>query len=134
MTIALMTTYWEEPQSIWYASGLAEVLAGPAAQEPAGGAIVQFNRSGGSARPAGSVPNALSHANQRRLDQWGYVVVPDVGNLAAAEELVRSVGELIPQYHDLSRPWTSRNDRPEPPVTGASAGLALLLVASHLKV
>ena len=94
-----MTTYWEEPQSIWYASGLAEVLAGPAAQEPAGGAIVQFNRSGGRARPAGSVSNALSHANQRRLDQWGYVVVPDVGNLAAAEELVRSVGELIPQYH-----------------------------------
>ncbi len=94
-----MTTYWEEPQSIWYASGLAEVLAGPAAQEPAGGAIVQFNRSGGRTRPAGSVPNALSHANQRRLDQWGYVVVPDVGNLSAAEELMRSVGELIPQYH-----------------------------------
>ncbi|WP_123025992.1 TauD/TfdA family dioxygenase [Mycolicibacterium stellerae] len=96
-----MTTYWEEPQSIWYASGLAEVLAGPAAQEAAGDSIVQFNRSG-RAHPAGSVPaspNALSHANQRRLDRWGYVVVPDVGNLAAAEELVRSVGDLIPQYN-----------------------------------
>jgi hypothetical protein len=96
-----MTTYWEEPQSIWYASGLAEVLAGPAAQEAAGDSIVQFNRSG-RARPAGSVPAsplALSHANQRRLDQWGYVVVPGVGNVAAAEELVRSVGDLIPQYN-----------------------------------
>ena len=61
------------------------------------------------------------------LGPVGLRVVPDVGNLAAAEELVRSVAELIPQYHDLSRPWTSRNDRPEPPVTGASAGLALLL-------
>src|SRR5258705_13551822 len=96
-----MTTYWEEPQSIWYASGLAEVLAGPAAQEPAGGAIVQFNRSGGRTRPAGSVPNALIHANQRRLDQWGSVVVPDVVNLSAVEELISSVGELIPQYHGL---------------------------------
>ena len=94
-----MTTYWEEPQSIWYASGLTEVLAGPATPEPAGGAIVQFNRSGGSAPPAGSVPNALSHVDQRRLDQWGYVVVQDVSNIAAAEELVRSVGELIPQYN-----------------------------------
>ena len=72
-----------------------------AAQERAEDAIVRFNRSGWPARHAraGFVPNALSHANQRRLDQWGYVVVPDVGNLAAAEELVRSVGDLIPQYN-----------------------------------
>ena len=105
-----MTTYWEEPQSIWYASRLAEVLAGPA-DEQAEGAIVQFNR-GGRTRPADSVPpssNTLSHANQRRLDQWGYVVVPDVGNLAAAEEIVRSVGELIPQYNgDLTHEVTYR--------------------------
>jgi hypothetical protein len=64
-------------------------------------AIVRFNRNGRTHRP-GSVhtwPNALGHANLRQLDQWGYVVVPDVATLAAADELVRSVGELIPQYH-----------------------------------
>jgi Taurine catabolism dioxygenase TauD, TfdA family len=75
----LMTTYWEEPQPIWHAS------------EPA--APSQW------ARAVNAWPQTLSHADQRRLDQWGYVVVQDVGNLAAAEELVRSVGELIPQYN-----------------------------------
>lgn len=43
--------------------------------------------------------NVLSGVDRRRLDQWGYVVVHDVGNLAAAEELVTSVGDLIPQYN-----------------------------------
>jgi hypothetical protein len=46
-------------------------------------------------------PNTLRHAARRRLDQWGYVVVEDVESLIAAEELVRSVGELIPQYNGL---------------------------------
>jgi hypothetical protein len=89
-----MTTYWEEPQPIWSVSGLAEVLAGPAVEQ-AGDPIVRFNR-GGRTNTQGSSP--LSHASQRRLDQWGYVVVPDVANLAAAEQIVRSVGDLIPQY------------------------------------
>jgi hypothetical protein len=95
-----MTSNTEELQPMWSVSGLAEVLAGPAASEQAD-EIVQFNRNGGPHTP-GSVhtwPNALSHANLRRLDQWGYVVVPDVGNLTAAEEIVRSVGEPIPQYN-----------------------------------
>jgi Taurine catabolism dioxygenase TauD, TfdA family len=74
-----MTTYWEEPQPIWDAS------------EPA--APSRW------ARAVNAWPHTLSHADQRRLDQWGYVVVHDVGNIAAAEELVRSVGELIPQYN-----------------------------------
>jgi Taurine catabolism dioxygenase TauD, TfdA family len=43
--------------------------------------------------------NILSPADRRRLDQCGFVVVHDVDNLAAAEEFVRSVGELIPQYN-----------------------------------
>ena len=65
-----MSTNWEEQQPIWYRPGSAPAR-----------------------------PNALGHANLRQLDQWGYVVVPDVGTLDAADELVRSVGELIPQYH-----------------------------------
>jgi hypothetical protein len=74
-----MTSYWEEPQPVWDATG-------PAATDR-------------WARAVNAWPNTLSHADQRRLDQWGYVVVHDVGNLAAAEEIVRSVGELIPQYN-----------------------------------
>jgi hypothetical protein len=96
-----MTTYWEEQQPIWYVSGLAAVVAGPETHEQTEDAIVRFNRHS-LTRPPGYVQpwsNVLSHANLRQLDQWGYVIVPDVGSLAAAEELVRSVGELIPQYH-----------------------------------
>jgi hypothetical protein len=90
-----MTSNTEELQPIWRVSGLAEVLACGAAGEHAD-EIVAFNRKG---RPRPHTwPNALSHANLRRLDQWGYVVVSDVGNLTAASEIVRSVGELIPQY------------------------------------
>ena len=74
-----MTSYWEEPQPIWDATG-------PAAPS-------QWTRA------VNAWPHTLSHADQRRLDQWGYVVVEDVGNIAAAEELVRSVGDLIPQYN-----------------------------------
>ncbi|WP_082943711.1 TauD/TfdA family dioxygenase [Mycobacterium sp. 1274761.0] len=66
-----MTTSWQDPQPIPAATGFAGHTA----------------------------TIALSHANQRRLDQWGYVVVPDVGTLQAAEDIVRSVGDLIPQYH-----------------------------------
>ena len=95
-----MTTNTEERQAIWYVSGLAEVLA-----RRARGAGRRCDRSIQSespdphARPPNAWPNTLSHATLRRLDQWGYVVVPDVGSLAAAEEIVRSVGELIPQYN-----------------------------------
>ena len=91
-----MTSNTEELQPMWSVSGLAEVLAGPAVSEQAD-EIVQFNRNG---RPETHTwPTALSDASLRRLDQWGYVVVPDVGNQTAAEEIVRSVGELIPQYN-----------------------------------
>jgi hypothetical protein len=95
-----MTSNTEELQPMWSVTGLAEVLLRHGTSEQAD-EIVQFNRHGRPHTP-GSVhtwPNALSHANLRRLDQWGYVVVPDVGNLTAAEEIVRSVGELIPQYN-----------------------------------
>jgi hypothetical protein len=73
-------------------------------------AITDDRRQGHKDLPAGlGLVVAKAHADQgdvdilnaaarRRLDQWGYVVVGDVGNLAAAEELVRSVGDLIPQY------------------------------------
>ena len=96
-----MTTNAEEQQAIWRVSGLAEVLANPAAPEHADDAIAQFDRyrRTHTPGPVKGASNALSHADQRRLDQWGYVVVPDVGNLTAAEELVRSVGQLIPQYN-----------------------------------
>jgi hypothetical protein len=99
----LMTTHTEQRQAIWYVSGLAEVLAGPGAQDHADDAIVQFDRYR-PARPPASVnasPNALGHAARRRLDQWGYVVVDNLESLTAAEELVRSVGELIPQHDGL---------------------------------
>jgi Taurine catabolism dioxygenase TauD, TfdA family len=96
-----MTTNTEGQQAIWYVSGLAEVLAGPATHEQADDAIVQFDRYR-RARTPGRVHaslNSLGHADRRRLDQWGYVVVENVENLSAAEELVRSIGDLIPQYN-----------------------------------
>ena len=96
-----MVTNWEEQQPIWYVSGVAAVAAGQEAHAQTEAAIVRFNRNGRTHRPGSghARPNALGHANLRQLDQWGYVVVPDVGTLDAADELVRSVGELIPQYH-----------------------------------
>ena len=96
-----MSTNWEEQQPIWYVSDVAAVAADQEANEQTEDAIVRFNRNGPTPRPgsAHTRPNALGHANLRQLDQWGYVVVPDVGTLDAADELVRSVGELIPQYH-----------------------------------
>ena len=96
-----MTTIRQELQPIWHVSGLAEVVERQEAHQQTKGAIPSFNRNGRTHR-LGSVhswPNALGHANLRQLDQWGYVIVPDVGSLTDAEELVRSVGELIPQYH-----------------------------------
>ena len=96
-----MTTSRQELQPIWHVSGLAEVVDSQQAHEQTKDAIVRFNRNGGTRRP-GSVrtwPNALGHSNLRQLDQWGYVVVHDVANRAAAEELVGSVGDLIPQYN-----------------------------------
>jgi hypothetical protein len=95
-----MTTSREELQPIWQVSGLAEVVEGQQAHEQTKDAIVRFDRNGGTRRPGfvHTWPNAFGHSNLRQLDQWGYVVVPDVGSLAAAEALVRSVGELIPQY------------------------------------
>src|SRR4051794_1137562 len=95
-----MTTSREELQPIWQVSGLAEVVEGQQAHEQTKDAIVRFDRNGGTRRPGfvHTWPNAFGHLNLRQLDQWGYVVVPDVGSLAAAEALVRSVGELIPQY------------------------------------
>jgi hypothetical protein len=106
-----MSTNWEEQQPIWYVSGVAAVAAGQEAHEQTEDAIVRFNRNGPTPRPGSGYarPNALGHANLRQLDQWGYVVVPDVGTLDAADELVRSVGELIPQYHgDLTHEVTYR--------------------------
>jgi Taurine catabolism dioxygenase TauD, TfdA family len=99
----LMTTNTEQRQAIWYVSGLAEVLAGPGSQDQAEDAIVQFDRYRRTRTPASvkASPNTLGHAARRRLDQWGYVVVDDVESLTAAEELVRSVGELIPQDDGL---------------------------------
>ena len=91
-----MTSNTEELQPMWSVTGLAEVLLRHETSDQ-GDDIVQFNRNG--QLHTHTWPNALSHANLRRLDQWGYVVVPDVGNLTAAEEIVRSVGELIPQYN-----------------------------------
>ena len=90
-----MTTSWEIQQPVWRVSGLAEVVG----QETHGrveDAFVRFNRSGRTHTPP--FLDGLSHTNQRRLDQWGYVVVPNVGTPDAAEELALSVGDLIPQY------------------------------------
>ena len=98
----LMTTNSEQQHAIWYVSGLAEVLAGPGSQGQADDAIVRFDRcQNRTPAPLNASPNTLGHAARRRLDQWGYVLVEDVESLTAAEELVRSVGELIPQFNGL---------------------------------
>jgi hypothetical protein len=76
-------------------------MDGRKAHEQTKDAIVRFDRSGPTDR-SGAVhawPSGLGHSNLRQLDQWGYVVVRDVRSLAAAEAQVRSLGELIPQYH-----------------------------------
>jgi hypothetical protein len=106
----LMTTNTEQRQAIWYVTGLAEVLAGPGSQDQSDDAIVQFDRYRRTRTPSppNASPNTLSHTARRRLDQWGYVVVDGVESLTAAEELVRSVGELIPQYSGLTREVTHR--------------------------
>ena len=83
-----------EQAAMWRVSGLAEVIAGPAVHERA---VLQFDRLRQPHSP-GSV-NALSHTEIRRLDQWGHVVVHRVGDLAAAEELVRALGAPIPPYN-----------------------------------
>jgi Taurine catabolism dioxygenase TauD, TfdA family len=99
----LMTTNTEQRQAIWYVTGLAEVLAGPGSQDQSDDAIVQFDRYRRTRTPSppNASPNTLSHTARRRLDQWGYVLVEDVESSTAAEELVRSVGDLIPQYNGL---------------------------------
>lgn len=91
-----MTTCREEQQPIWYASGLT-----PAHEQHHDAIVLEFNPNRRTQTPVHrkACPITLSHADQRRLDQWGFVVVHDVGDLAAAEEVVRSVGELIPQYN-----------------------------------
>ncbi len=73
----------------------------PRVHRPTRDAFVRYDRAGVSAIGA---PNALSRTKQRRLDQWGYVVIPDVGGREAAEQIVGSIGELIPQPGDDHRP------------------------------
>ena len=110
-----MTTNTEQRQAIWYVTGLAEVLAGPGSQDQSDDAIVQFDRHRRTRTPSppNASPNTLSHTARRRLDQWGYVVVDDVESLTAAEELVRSVGELIPQYNGpLTHEVLARTEAP----------------------
>ena len=53
-----MTSFTEEVQPIWSVSGLAEVLAGPAAGEQAD-EIVQFNRNGRPKRTRGPTPSVM---------------------------------------------------------------------------
>ena len=93
----LMTTNTEQRQAIWYVTGLAEVLAGPGSQDQSDDAIVQFDRYRRTRTPSppNASPNTLSHTARRRLDQWGYLVIDDVESSTAAEELVRSMGDLI---------------------------------------
>lgn len=92
-----MTGPNEQQQAIWYVHGLAEVLACSGSQDQVDDAIVRFDRFRPTRAPGplNASPNALSLTARRRLDQWGYVVIDDVENLTAAEELVGSVGELI---------------------------------------
>ena len=99
----LVTTNSEQQQAIWYVSGLAEVLASPGLQGEADDAIVRFDRYRRNSTPVplNASPNTLGRTARRRLDQWGYVLVEGVESPSAAEELVCSVGELIPQYTGL---------------------------------
>jgi hypothetical protein len=99
----LMTPNSKQRHAIWYVSGLAEVLAGPGSQGQADDAIVRFDRYRRNRTPVlpNASPNSVGRVARRRLDQWGYVLVEDVESLTAAEELVRSVGELIPQNNGL---------------------------------
>jgi|RhiMethySRZTD1v2_1073278.scaffolds.fasta_scaffold166026_2 hypothetical protein len=96
-----MTSNTEQRQAIWQASDLAEVIFGPVPHEQTEDAAVGFGRYHRTITPgpAQAWPRTLGHADRRRLDQWGYVVINDVDSQAAAEELVRSVGQLIPQYN-----------------------------------
>ena len=93
----LMTANTEQRQAIWYVTGLAEVLAGPGSQDQSDDAILQFDRyrRTRTPRPQNASPNTLSYTARRRLDQWGYLVIEDVESSTAAEELVRSMGDLI---------------------------------------
>jgi Taurine catabolism dioxygenase TauD, TfdA family len=93
----LMSTNTEQRHSIWYVTGLAEVLAGPGLQDQSDDAIVQFDRYRRTRPPdpLNASLNTLSRTARRRLDQWGYVVIDDVENITAARELVATVGELI---------------------------------------
>lgn len=84
-----MSVNIEEQPAIWHVAGLAEVLAGPT---HAGDDVVRFDR-----RVARTSRSALGRLGQRRLDQWGFVVVAAVGHLAAAQTLVSSMGDLLRQ-------------------------------------
>ena len=92
-----MATNTEQRQAIWYVTGLAEVLSDPGSQDQSDDAIVQFDRYRRTRTPSPQnvSANTLSHAARRRLDQWGYVLVEDIESSTAAEELVRSMGDLI---------------------------------------
>lgn len=54
---------------------------------------------------SGSVdsPDLLAHNSPfyARLDDHGYVVVPDVNEQASAEELIHSIGDVLPQYNGV---------------------------------
>jgi hypothetical protein len=104
-----MTTHAEGQEPIWSVSGLAVVVSGPVAGDAA---MVSFNRARRTHAPSA---HELSHAKQRQLDQWGYVVVPDVGEVKAAAQLVRSLGDVIAQRggveHDVTLPHTAASGR-----------------------
>lgn len=112
-----MTTPWEGQQPVWSISGLAEVLSCGAASDQPDGPIVRFNRRRtADTASSGHARSALSHTQQRRLDQWGYVVVPDVGDARAAAQVVRTLGHVIPQRngrvtYDATMPHTEASGR-----------------------
>src|SRR4051794_34957938 len=49
--------------------------------------------------PQLSVPTPVELV-QSALDEHGYAIIHDVGGQSSAAELLRRVGELVPQYHD----------------------------------